>query len=179
MPPLTEDAPGRTPGDRAPDRQWPLQRNFRGHPGRPSRMRLLLLVPAALLLAACGTSRGSASDASNSPGAAERNLVVQVDRGDGTPVERYTLACGDEARGDHPQPAAACARVLRMEEPFRPLPADSVCTQQYGGPQTARVTGTWQGDPVDLELSRVDGCAISQWDALVPLVPEVGQQPPA
>ena len=45
------------------------------------------------------------------------------------------------------------------------------CTEQYGGPQTAHVVGRWSGEPVDLELSRVDGCRISQWDALVPLVP--------
>ena len=46
-----------------------------------------------------------------------------------------------------------------------------LCTQQYGGPQTAHVTGRWSGEPVDLELTRVDGCRISQWDSLGPLLP--------
>ena len=34
---------------------------------------------------------------------------------------------------------------------------------------TARVSG--YGDQVDLRLSRVDGCAISQWGSLGPLLP--------
>jgi hypothetical protein len=33
------------------------------------------------------------------------------------------------------------------------------------------VLGLWNGEDVDLELSRTDGCRISQWDGLVPLVP--------
>jgi Subtilisin inhibitor-like len=141
-------------------------------------MRLLLLAPATLLLAGCGAGDGAASDAATSPGAAERTLVVDYDAGDGTPAQRFTLFCGDAAQGDHPEPAAACARVLRMDTPFEPLPDDRICTELFGGPQTARVTGTWQGDEVDVQLSREDGCAIAQWDALVPLVPEVeGRQP--
>ena len=148
--------------------------------GRLSRMRLLSLVSAALVMTACGSvGGGGISDAATSAGAAERNLVVEYEPGDGTPVQRYTLVCGDEAEGEHPEPAAACARILRMDAPFEPLAPDRICTEQYGGPQTARVTGTWQGEEVDLELSREDGCAISQWDALVPLVPEAGRQPPA
>ena len=137
-------------------------------------MRFLHLVaPAALLLTACGTAGGQEPDAAGSPGAAERTLVVEVDAGDGGPPQRWTLVCGDEATGEHPEPAAACARVLRTDDPFAPPPADLVCTQLYGGPETARVTGTWDGDPVDVELSREDGCAIARWDSLVPLVPLV------
>jgi hypothetical protein len=54
---------------------------------------------------------------------------------------------------------------------FAPVPADAGCTQVYGGPQTARVTGRWAGQPVDLQLSRTDGCRIAQWDRLGPLLP--------
>jgi hypothetical protein len=45
------------------------------------------------------------------------------------------------------------------------------CTQQYGGPQTANVLGRWAGEPVDVVLSRTDGCRITQWDGLGPLLP--------
>ena len=48
-------------------------------------------------------------------------------------------------------------------------PGGTVCTEQFGGPQTARVIGCWDGEPVDIELSRSDGCRIAQWDALGPL----------
>ena len=142
-------------------------------------MRLLLLAPAALLLVACGPVGGDARDAATSPGAAERTLVVDFDPGDGRPAERFTLFCGDAAQGDHPEPAAACARVLRMDDPFEPLAPDRICTEQYDGPQTAHVTGRWQGDEVDVQLTREDGCAIAQWDALIPLVPEIEGVPPA
>ena len=73
--------------------------------------------------------------------------------------------------GSHPDAEAACEQLKAMEDPFAPLPADVVCTEQFGGPQTAHVLGRWNGEPVDLELSRTDGCRISQWDALAPLLP--------
>jgi hypothetical protein len=58
-----------------------------------------------------------------------------------------------------------------MDEPFAPLPSGVACTEQFGGAQTAHVSGVWDGDPVDLELSRSDGCRIAQWDGLGPLLP--------
>ena len=53
-----------------------------------------------------------------------------------------------------------------------------MCTQQYGGPETARVSGLWGGEPVDLALSRTDGCRIAQWESLGPLL-ETGTAQPA
>jgi hypothetical protein len=76
-----------------------------------------------------------------------------------------------QVEGDLPDAEAACAHLDGLDEPFAPIPADAVCTEQYGGPQTAHVTGLWRGEPVDLELSRVNGCTISQWDRLGPLLP--------
>ena len=73
--------------------------------------------------------------------------------------------------GSHPDAEAACAHLTALDDPFAPLPTDVVCTEQFGGPQTAHVLGRWNGEPVDLELSRTDGCRISQWDALGPLLP--------
>lgn len=130
-------------------------------------MRLHLLVPL-LLLAACGSATpGDEVDGER----ADNDLVVQLDLGDGTPPQRWTLTCAGSAQGNHPQAQAACEHLSGLEEPFAPLPADVLCTQVYGGPQTAQVTGVWGGQPVDLALSRTDGCRIGQWDALVPLVP--------
>ena len=102
---------------------------------------------------------------------ADSDLTVQIDRGDGTPAETYTLSCPGTATGDLADPAAVCTHLQALPDPFAPLPADAMCTEQFGGPQTARVTGRWEGEPVDLSLSRTDGCQISQWDALGPLLP--------
>ena len=142
-------------------------------------MRLLLVLPL-LLLTACGPSGSSDALPPSSPtdgslGAgtqrADNDLVVQYDPGDGSPVETWTLTCVGSVEGSHPQAEQACERLRSLEQPFAPLPSDAICTEQYGGPQTAQVTGLWRGEPVDLALARSNGCFISQWDSLVPLVP--------
>ncbi len=145
-------------------------------------MRLALLL-ALLSVIACASPAapgavapsGGSDPAAGGIQQADDDLQVEFDRGDGTEPESWTLTCVGNASGSHPEAEAACAHLAGMGDPFAPLPPDSVCTEQYGGPQTAHVTGRWKGQPVDLELSRVDGCHISQWDSLVPLVPaEVG-----
>ena len=135
-------------------------------------MGLLLLA-----LAGCAGSAGGGSDAgsstSASASAAENELTIVLDRGDGTEPERYTLTCGETPDGDHPDAAAACAHLEGLDDPFAPLPTDMVCTEQYGGPETATITGRWNAADVDIELSRTDGCRISQWESLGPVLPPV------
>ena len=148
-------------------------------------MRLLLPVLALLaLLTSCasgdtGAGGGTGAPATDTPGAAagggisqaDNDLQVEYDPGDGTEPESWTLTCVGVVEGSHPDAEAACEQLKAMEDPFAPLPADVVCTEQFGGPQTAHVLGRWNGEPIDLELSRTDGCRISQWDALAPLLP--------
>ncbi|WP_055570081.1 SSI family serine proteinase inhibitor [Streptomyces atriruber] len=90
--------------------------------------------------------------------------------GDGT----YELNCHPTG-GTHPNAAKACERLDEVTvwgtDPFAPVPKDSMCTMQYGGPATAHVTGTWQGRPVDATYDRSNGCEISRWDGLVPVLP--------
>jgi hypothetical protein len=124
------------------------------------------------------SSGGSGNAAGGGTTLADDDLLVRIDRGDGSPAEEWTLSCLDVVAGTHPEAVAACAHLSGLDDPFAPLPADVVCTEQYGGPQTARVTGRWHGEPVDAELSRVDGCRIAQWDGLGPLLPvDVGVEP--
>ncbi|WP_308122167.1 SSI family serine proteinase inhibitor [Streptomyces sp. TRM70350] len=78
--------------------------------------------------------------------------------------------------GSHPAAGRAC-RALEREtrwgrDVFAPAPRDTMCTMQYGGPATARVTGTWAGRPVDSTFDRSNGCEIARWDRLVPLLPD-------
>jgi len=133
-----------------------------------------VLVPALLLalvtLAACA-ARPAGSGAGETSSSVDDDLTVELDRGDGSAVQRWTLTCGDQAEGTHPAAQEACDHLRGMDDPFAPIPDDMICTQQYGGPQTASVTGRWAGRPVDLALSRVDGCTVAQWDGLGPLLP--------
>lgn len=147
-------------------------------------MRAILLPLLAVLgvTTACAQPAGTAAGAPSSPASdgADGELTVEIDPGDGSPTQTSTLVCGRPAGGTHPEAEAACEHLRAMEEPFAPLAADLMCTEQYGGPQTARISGVWSGAPVDLELSRVDGCAISQWDGLGPVLPgPVGVAPPS
>jgi hypothetical protein len=71
-----------------------------------------------------------------------------------------------------PDPAAAIAAVGRFgERIFFPEPGPPrLCTQQYGGPQVAVVTGTFNGRTVKSRFSMTDGCEIARWRALSPLL---------
>ncbi|WP_456566091.1 SSI family serine proteinase inhibitor [Blastococcus sp. SYSU D00695] len=125
----------------------------------------------ALVAAAGCADRPGGGDAGAPPPPPADGLTVAVDRGAGGPVEEYTLTCGGDAAGTLPDPRAACEHLAGRDAPFAALPPDVACTEQYGGPQTARVTGRWAGEAVDLALSRTDGCRIAQWDSLGPLLP--------
>ena len=139
-------------------------------------LRLLLLL---LLLTGCGetTAGTGAPDGSGSAGqdslaaGGSAGLTVEFDAGDGRPVQTWTLACEGTPEGTHPEAEAACAQLQSMDAPFAPLPDDIMCTEIYGGPQTARISGRWEGQPVELDLARSNGCLMSQWDSLVPVVP--------
>jgi hypothetical protein len=142
----------------------------------------VLLLPLALI-AACGgdggTSAGGAppsssaaasgSAAASAPAGGE--LVVELVADQGEAAQTYRLSCDGQPSGDLPDPAAACEQLAGQPAPFAALSADTMCTQQFGGPQTAHVTGRWAGEPVDLQLSRTDGCRIAQWDRLAALLP--------
>lgn len=129
-----------------------------------SRTRYALAI-AALTSAALGAAAVPASAAT----AAGDHLVVTVspDGSEGESVT-YQLDC-HPAGGDHPAPKKACQAIDAAEDPFAPVPPDMVCTMIYGGPETATITGTWQGETVDAEYSRVNGCEIHRWDQLAPV----------
>ncbi|MGW1140392.1 SSI family serine proteinase inhibitor [Streptomyces zhihengii] len=106
--------------------------------------------------------------------APDRLNVVVSQTGNTRTDGRYDLECGP-AGGTHPSAAGACERLDQFArdgaDPFAPVPEGQMCTQQFGGPATARVTGTWRGRPVDATFDRSDGCEISRWQALEPVLP--------
>lgn len=82
---------------------------------------------------------------------------------------RGTIEC--PAAGDEPDRAKLCGwlvgdgiRALSEE-----VPENEVCTQQYGGPEVAMVSGSVGATKVDARFSRENGCAIARWDAASPL----------
>ena len=132
------------------------------------------------------TATGPASAGPTATGPAtpgERRTLLEITvRADGTaePVQ-HVLECVDGAPGPastHPDAEAACADVAELGAEFFTAERDPdlACTQQWGGPQTAHVVGTVEGEAVDTEFSRTDGCEISRWDAAQSLLGPGGVQ---
>lgn len=96
-------------------------------------------------------------------------LTISVSDGPGLPAVSWTLTC-DPPGGSHPNAAVAVAALDEILEsgrdPFAPVPADMMCTQQYGGPETATITGTWRGRAVNASYKLTDGCEIGRWRRL-------------
>jgi hypothetical protein len=68
--------------------------------------------------------------------------------------------------------ARACRHARRIAAFLaRRPPSDRACTQIFGGPQRARVTGRIGARRVDRRLARRDGCEVSDYNRVVPLVP--------
>lgn len=124
------------------------------------RAFLICAVVLAATLSACGKDADSGAPS----GATALTITVVAD--EGADPQTYELEC-DPAGGDHPQPAEACDALDEVGAGiFEPLAKDQMCTQIYGGPQTATVTGTYKGDDVDAEFKRTNGCEIDRWERL-------------
>jgi hypothetical protein len=82
--------------------------------------------------------------------------------GEGGETHTWTLRC-DPPGGTHPDPGAACSALASLERPFAETPPDMACTELYGGPATAHVTGTFAGETIDTTFGRADGCEIDRW----------------
>lgn len=103
------------------------------------------------------------------------DLTVSIKATADADAKDFVLACSNNAV----DPATtlfngkgACARVLELGTEFfqaKPDP-NKMCTQQYGGPQTAEVSGTINDQTVSASFSLIDGCQISRWDAMEPVL---------
>ncbi|MEV6124529.1 SSI family serine proteinase inhibitor [Streptomyces sp. NPDC052077] len=133
--------------------------------------------PAALTTPAAPAASAVLTAPARVPARAGDRLTVTVRHAGAGADGTYVLFC-HPARGTHPDPAGACDALDRGtrwgRDAFAPVPEGAMCTMQYGGPATARVTGTWAGRPVDAVFRRGDGCEIERWDRMVPLLPQPG-----
>ncbi len=127
---------------------------------RSREKNLLAAVSAAavLALAGCGTATtpGGGSSASGGPSAsstpsaapaAKVSLTFTMTGMPGQQVQHWTLRC-DPPGGTHQDPAAACAALLRMKDPFAARPRRMICPMILASGRQIVVTGTWFGTKV-------------------------------
>jgi Subtilisin inhibitor-like len=88
---------------------------------------------------------------------------------------KWTLRCAP-AGGTLRAPAKACQKLKAGgAKLFAPLSPKVACTQIYGGPQVARVTGKVGAKRISATFSRTDGCQIDRWSKVSPwLLPPGG-----
>ena len=121
------------------------------------------LIVCAALVAGCGEDDEEPAAAP----AALADLVVEVDPDGPDQQEPKTTTVECESAED----SELCEAVDALDASvFEPTPGNVACTQQYGGPETAKVTGTFKGEEVDAEFGRQNGCEIARWQDASPLL---------
>jgi len=147
---------------------------------RPTGMKIRMTSAAALTatatvltLAACGSPQAAGAGTGTGTGAASParppvSLTIKVRPSTHVTAQLWTLSCGP-AGGTLPHPAAACAALARVSDPFAPVSRGMMCAMIYSGPQTAIIEGTWHGKRVDATFSRVDSCQTARWSRIAPV----------
>ncbi len=130
-------------------------------------MRIAIAIAALIAVVGCGA--GSAAQ-SAAPAATDLKITVWPDGRSEGDAKTYTLRCGPAA-GTLPKVATACSRLGPLPRPFGPVARNAVCTEQYGGPQQALVTGKHEGHSVWAMFSATNGCQISRAKRLAFLLP--------
>jgi len=107
-------------------------------------------------------------------------LTVDFTRRPGAPHEIAHVQCGGSAaradgflsRVGGPRACAQARRIARLLA-GRPDP-HRACSQIYGGPERALVTGTIGAQSIRHGFSRTNGCGIADWRRAMPLLPRPG-----
>ena len=114
----------------------------------------------------------SRGDSNNDDSSATADLQISVSiRGSEAPTKAWTLHC--PPGGTLPDAADACRKLGQIDDPFAPVPEGTACTQIFGGPEIADVTGTFNGKAVDTQFSRGNGCELERWKRVGFLFPNV------
>jgi aminoglycoside phosphotransferase (APT) family kinase protein len=135
-------------------------------------MRGTFLIAALAVALACVLGAASAATAATS---AETELTITYwanGASEGS-ARTWTLRCDPVGGtlGTLARERAACGRLDALRAPFaRPNPT-MVCTMQYGGPDQAQITGTYEGRRVWVRLGLADGCQIARFKRFAFLIP--------
>ena len=104
-------------------------------------------------------------------------LTVRYSNGSHVGQVAHLRCRGDHARADgflRTSARPACRRARRIAAFLAAKPDPTrICSQIYGGPQRARITGTIGARHIDRRFKRTDGCQTADWQRAVPVLPRV------
>ena len=135
---------------------------------RPGGISAALALVVALAVAGCGSDD---DDGDGDSGEAPTELSVTLDRdgpGGEDPVEA-SLRCPEGGPAATVSAPCAAAGELTASD-ADPVPPDAACTKIYGGPDIVTLRGTLEGEEIDAELTRTDGCQIERFGRFLPLL---------
>lgn len=148
---------------------------------RPGKLLVVAVGSLAVAgLTGCGGLAGQGQPDAPAATQAGSTLTVRFTPNPDASTRVWTLTC-EPPGGDHPAAQEACATLVertREGTPFASPSEGQICTQIYGGPQTAEIEGHWRGRPVSADYSRQNGCEIQTWDALQPVIAPGAASPP-
>ncbi|SCG37698.1 SSI family serine proteinase inhibitor [Micromonospora humi] len=126
----------------------------------PFARRTVALAVAAALGGLAAVAAPGAAGAAPRPGP-ETPSVLLLTVGGEADVRATVLVCGP-AGGLHPQPAAACRLVARVDGDLDALDVDAdPCTAVYA-PVVARAVGRWQDRPVHYTRTFDNRCLLTR-----------------
>jgi hypothetical protein len=126
-------------------------------------MRPALAVAVCLaLLAGCGDDETESSPVEET----ELTVALDADGPGGEPTEEAQIVCpGANA------PQQVCSAIEELPaDAAAPVPPDQPCTEIYGGPDVVAIQGTLDGEQIDTELTRANGCEIERFDRFGPVL---------
>lgn len=128
-----------------------------------------------LAVASCGGDEKSAPTTPTGTGGIDLTIRVAATARGGSTSELRCRPGAERAAGALVR-RAPVARLCSDARALTPLltatrPARRMCTQLYGGPQTARISGTIDGRRVDRTFRRTNGCEIEQYARISKILP--------
>lgn len=156
----------------------------------------LMVVGTALMLVACApagdtgtettvnstsstTAITTTTSTTSPPIAFAADLAIVIGTADHPAEFEATLRCGPDiaATGYLAASASMACDYLNTSEEAQTLLLEGAepnraCAEIFGGGEVATITGTLTATPVDLAVDRANGCGISDWGVLQPLLVE-------
>jgi hypothetical protein len=122
------------------------------------------------LLLGCGDEEGETTGSAPGKGSL---LDLTLDA-DGPGPEKPRTATMDCPEPAHATADELCGRVLLLSpDVFDPVAPGTACTEIYGGPDTLKVVGTLEGEEVEGEFTRENGCEIDRFEAWTPILKDL------